>query len=102
MALCRRVYPLSVTETKAMEEYIQKVLQQGFVRSYTSPASSGFFVITKKDGGLRPCINYKGLNSITTKYRYRLPLVLVAIEQFWRARFFTKLDLRRAYNLIRI
>jgi hypothetical protein len=91
-----------VAEIKAMEEYIQKALQQGFVCSYTSPALSGFLIITKKDGGLCPCIDYKGLNFITTKYRYRLPLVLVAIEQFCRALFLTKLDLRRAYNLIHI
>lgn len=36
------------------------------------------------------------------KFRYPLPLVPSALEQLCTARFFTKLDLRNAYNLIRI
>lgn len=45
------------------------------------PASSGFFFVGKKDRGLRPCINYRGLNAITIKYPYPLPLVPAALEQ---------------------
>lgn len=56
----------------------------------------------KKDGGLRPCIDYRGLNNLTVKFRYPLPLVPFALEQLRTAKFFTKLDLRSAYNLIRI
>ncbi len=36
------------------------------------------------------------------QYRYPLPLVPSALEQLRGARIFTKLDLRSAYNLIRI
>ncbi|KAJ8405364.1 hypothetical protein AAFF_G00318370 [Aldrovandia affinis] len=28
-----------------------------------------FFFVGKKDGGLRPCIDYRGLNNITVKNR---------------------------------
>ncbi len=56
----------------------------------------------KKEGSLRPCIDYRGLNEITVKFRYPLPLVPSALEQLRTAKFFTKLDLRSAYNLIRI
>ncbi|XP_031679718.1 uncharacterized protein LOC116374078 [Oncorhynchus kisutch] len=98
--LRRRIYPLLVSETQAMEDYIQEALQQGFIRSSTSPASAGVFFVAN-EGGLRPCIDYHGLNGITTKYRYPLPLVLSAIDHLRGARFFTKLDLQSA-NLIRI
>lgn len=47
-------------------------------------------------------INYHTLNSQTIKYRYPLPLVPAALEQLRGARIFIKLDLRSAYNLIRI
>lgn len=63
---------------------------------------AGFFFIEKKDGGLRPCIDYRSLNKITVKYPYPLPLVLAALEQLREVRIFTKLDLRSAYNLVRI
>lgn len=56
----------------------------------------------KKDGGLRPCIDYRGLNEITVKFQYPLPLMPAALEQLRTSKYFTKLDLRSAYNLIRI
>ncbi|KAK3521344.1 hypothetical protein QTP70_003454 [Hemibagrus guttatus] len=97
-----RIYPLSLPESKAMEDYIEGALAAGHIRPSTSPAAAGFFFIEKKDGGLRPCIDYRGLNAITVRYPYPLPLVPAALEQLRGARVFTKLDLRSAYNLVRI
>ncbi|KAK3518108.1 hypothetical protein QTP70_033325, partial [Hemibagrus guttatus] len=97
-----RVYPLSLPESKAMEEYIETALDTGHIRPSTSPAAAGFFFVGKRDGGLRPCIDYRGLNAITVRYPYPLPLVPAALEQLRGARVFTKLDLRSAYNLVRI
>ncbi|KAL0195242.1 hypothetical protein M9458_008814 [Cirrhinus mrigala] len=96
------IFPLSQAESAAMDTYIQEELAKGFIRPSTSPASAGFFFVKKKDGGLRPCIDYRGLNEMTIKYRYPLPLVPSALEQLCTAKIFTKLDLRSAYNLIRI
>ncbi len=56
----------------------------------------------KKDGSLRPCIDYRGLNSITVKNTYPLPLMSSAFERLQGALFFTKLDLRNAYHLVRM
>ncbi|KAL0153076.1 hypothetical protein M9458_051675 [Cirrhinus mrigala] len=95
-----RVYPLSIPEHQAMEEYITEALNQGFIQPSTSPAASSFFV-GKKDGGLRPCIDYRQLNS-QIKQPYPLPLVSAALEELRGAQFFTKLDLWNAYNLVRI
>ncbi|KAK3538042.1 hypothetical protein QTP70_027395 [Hemibagrus guttatus] len=97
-----KVYPLSRPETQAMEDYIEEALSSGFIRPSTSPAAAGFFFVEKKDGGLRPCIDYRGLNNVTVKFRYPLPLVPAALEQLREAKIYTKLDLRSAYNLIRI
>ncbi|KAL0199954.1 hypothetical protein M9458_003141, partial [Cirrhinus mrigala] len=97
-----RVFPLSQPETESMKQYIEEEPAKGFIRPSTSPASAGFFFVKKKDGSLRPCIDYRSLNEITVKYRYPLPLVPSALEQLRSAKYFTKLDLRSAYNLIRI
>ncbi|KAK3574414.1 hypothetical protein QTP86_006579 [Hemibagrus guttatus] len=97
-----RIYPLSLPESRAMEEYIETALAAGHIQASTSPAAAGFFFVGKKDGGLRPCIDYRGLNAITVPYPYPLPLVPAALEQLRGARIFTKLDLRSAYNLVRI
>ncbi|KAK3535604.1 hypothetical protein QTP70_017137 [Hemibagrus guttatus] len=97
-----RVYPLLLPESMAMEEYIETALAAGHIRPSTSPAAAGFFFVGKKDGGLRPCVDYQGLNAITVPYPYPLPLVPAVLEQLRGVRIFTKLDLRSAYNLVRI
>ncbi|KAI2644624.1 Retrovirus-related Pol polyprotein [Labeo rohita] len=97
-----RIFPLSQPESEAMKAYIEEELAKGFIRPSTSPASAGVFFVKKKDGGLQSCIHYCGLNEITVKFRYPLQLVPAALEQLHSARFFTKLDLPNAYNLIRI
>ncbi|KAK3532860.1 hypothetical protein QTP70_000258 [Hemibagrus guttatus] len=56
----------------------------------------------KKDGGLQPCVDFRGLNILTVCYPYPLPLVPAALEQLQGSQVFTKLDLRSAYNLVRI
>ncbi|XP_056599395.1 uncharacterized protein LOC130417698 [Triplophysa dalaica] len=59
------LYPLSGPEREAMERYMADSLLFGIIRS--SSAGAGFFFVEKKDGSLRPCIDYRGLNDITVK-----------------------------------
>lgn len=67
-----------------------------------SQASAGFFIVEKKGGGQRPCIDFRGLNQVTIKYRHPLPLVPANLEQLHEAWIFTKLDLWSAYILVHI
>lgn len=85
-----------------MQKYLDEALAAGFIRPSSSPAGAGFFFVGKKDGGLRPCIDFRGLNEITIKNRYPLPLISSAFELVQGATIFTKLDLRNAYHLVRI
>ncbi|XP_061633832.1 retrovirus-related Pol polyprotein from transposon opus [Phyllopteryx taeniolatus] len=85
-----------------MKEYVEESLAAGIIRPSSSPAGAGFFFVDKKDKTLRPCIDYRGLNKITVKNRYPLPLISIAFEFLEGAKIFTKLDLRNAYHLVRI
>ncbi|KAI3374617.1 hypothetical protein L3Q82_021191 [Scortum barcoo] len=96
-----RLYSLSAPEREAMEAYINDSLAAGIIRP-SSPAGAGFFFVEKKDKTLRPCIDYRGLNDITIKKRYPLPLISSAFKLLDGATVFTKLDLRNAYHLVRI
>uniref|UniRef100_A0AAQ6IR55 Gypsy retrotransposon integrase-like protein 1 n=1 Tax=Anabas testudineus TaxID=64144 RepID=A0AAQ6IR55_ANATE len=97
-----RLYSLSAPERVAMQKYLDEALAAGLIRPSSSPAGAGFFFVGKKDGGLRPCIDFRGLNDITIKNRYPLPLISSAFELLQNATIFTKLDLRNAYHLVRI
>jgi len=97
-----KLYSLSNPEREVMEKYISDSLAAGIIRPSSSPAGAGFFFVGKKDGSLRPCIDYRGLNNITVKNTYPLPLMSSAFERLQGASLFTKLDLRNAYHLVRI
>ncbi|KAI2663109.1 Transposon Tf2-9 polyprotein [Labeo rohita] len=64
-----RLFSLSAPEREALEKYLSESLAAGLIRPSSSPAGAGFFFVKKKDGSLRPCIDYRGLNDITIKDR---------------------------------
>ena len=97
-----RLYSISRPEREALETYIKESLAAGLIRPSSSPLGAGFFFVSKKDGSLRPCIDYRGLNDITVKNKYPLPLMSSAFYSLQGATVFTKLDLRNAYHLVRI
>jgi hypothetical protein len=96
------LYSMSRNELLAMKEFIEENLPKGFIRSSSSPAGAPCLFVKKADGSLRLCNDYRGLNEITIKNRYPLPLIQETLMRLQKARWYTKLDLRGAYNLLRI
>ncbi|SYW73956.1 uncharacterized protein UHO2_00821 [Ustilago hordei] len=97
--------PLYLKGPKEMSElrrYLDENLEKGFIRPSKSPARSPVLFVPKKDGGLRLCVDYRGLNEITVKNRAPQPLIEEQLFLLRKARIYTKLDLRAAYNLIQI
>lgn len=56
----------------------------------------------KKDGGLRLCIDYRGLNAVSMSNAYLLPLIKDLLHEASNGKIFTKLDLREAYHRVHI
>jgi hypothetical protein len=96
------IYPLSTPELEALRSYLDENLAKGYIRPSKSPAAAPIFFVKKKSGELRPVVDYRGLNKITVKNRYPLPLINEMLTRFTKAKYFTKIDLRGAYNLVRI
>ena len=97
-----RPYSMNQHELKALREYLDKELFKGFIRVSKSPVSAPVLFVKKPNGDLRFCIDYRGLNAITIKNRYSLPLIGETLSQLSRAKFFTKLDVISAFNKLRI
>jgi hypothetical protein len=85
-------------ENKAKETYIVNSLVTGFIRPSSSPAGRGFCFVEIKDKTLRPCIDHQGLNDITVKKRFPLPLISSAFKPLQGVTVFSKLDLRKVYH----
>ncbi|XP_070795472.1 uncharacterized protein, partial [Pituophis catenifer annectens] len=97
-----RLYSMSEPELAALRDFLEKNLARGFIRPSTSPLSAPVLFVKKKTGDLRLCCDYRRLNAITVRNRYPLPLIPELMERLREASIFTKLDLRGAYNLVRV
>ncbi len=60
------------------------------------------FFVKKKEGTLCPVVDYRELNELTIRNEAPSPLIPELFFVVRGARCFTKIDLRNAYNLIRI
>ena len=96
------LYSLSPGELKALRDFLDDGLRKGWIRESQSPCSSAIFFVKKKSGELRPVVDYRALNAITIKNRFPIPLISDLIDRIRGAKLFSKLDLRGAYNLLRV
>ena len=56
------MYSLSQSEMGALREFIDEHVRIGFIRPSKSPHSTPILFICKKDGSLRLCVDFRGLN----------------------------------------
>ena len=96
------IYSLSQEELTALHKFIDENLATGFIRPSRSPCGAPVLFIRKKDGSLRLCVDFRGLNRISKKDRYPLPLISDLLDAPRKAWVYTKIDLRHAYHLVRI
>jgi transposase InsO family protein len=98
----RKIYPLNEKESAELLVYLQEGLRKGHIRESSSPAGAPMMFVPKKNGKLRPVIDYRDLNARTIKDRTPLPLITELKDRLQGKQIFTALDLKGAYNLIRI
>ncbi|KAL1942197.1 hypothetical protein VTO73DRAFT_6261 [Trametes versicolor] len=96
------LYHLSALKRQTLFDYIEENLRKGFIRRSTSSAASPVLFVRKKTGELRLCVDYRGLNAITKKNRYPLPLLDDLLDRVQGCKVFSVIDLKNAFNLIRI
>ena len=96
------LYGMSRDELLVLRKTLTELLDRGFIRVSNSPAASPVLFVKKPGGGLRFCVDYRALNSITRKDRYPLPLIQETLNNISRAKWFTKLDVIAAFHNIRI
>ncbi len=96
------IYALSLMELETLKTYIKTHLKIGFIRPFKSPASAPILFDKKPNSSLYLCVNYQGLNNLTIKNQYPLPLIGKSLDRLGEAKWFTQLDLTNAYHRMRI
>jgi hypothetical protein len=92
---------MSRAELVVLKEWLEENMSKGFISQSSSPFAAAVLFATKHGGGLRFCIDYRDIHSKTIQNRYPLPLIKETLNLLGKARVYTKLDVRGAYNLLR-
>ena len=87
-----KIYPLNPKEQEACKVFINEHLKTGRIVPSKSPQAAPFLFVAKKDGSLRPCQDYRYLNSHTICNAYPLPLIPELIDDMKDLMIFTKFD----------
>ncbi|MCO5572769.1 hypothetical protein L7F22_026528 [Adiantum nelumboides] len=98
----KRAYKLSLPEAIELKEQLCQLIEQGLIRPSNSPWGAPVLFQKKKDGSLRLCIDYRGLNQVSLKNKYPIPCIDELLDRLHGAKMFTKIDLRSGYHQIRI
>ena len=85
-----------------VRQYFNDMLAKRFISPSKYPAGAGVFFVPKEDLTKRLCVDYRWLNELTVRNSFPLPLVSDLIDRLRFAKIFTIIDLRGAYNLVRI
>lgn len=98
----QRPRPVPMAFADEDKKAVEKLLQQGSVRPSTSPWAAPMVFVRKKNGEVRPCIDYRKLNNVTCKDAFPLPKTRDCLDAVAGATLFSSLDITSAYNQIPI
>ncbi|KAF9760668.1 Retrovirus-related Pol polyprotein from transposon [Nosema granulosis] len=87
---------------RQIEEEIKKDLELGIIRETDSPWNSRIMPVTKPDGSLRMCIDYRPVNRVTTKDGYPIPRIDEILDTLSSAKVFSTLDATSGYYQLKV
>jgi len=97
-----KLYQLSDDQRKVLLETLEREMAAGRIRPSKASYGSPMFFVPKKDGRWRMVVDYQKVNEETIPNAYPLPLISQITNDLSKAKFFTKLDLVGAYQLLRM
>jgi hypothetical protein len=95
------VYPLRPSDDEELRKILKEQLDKGLICPSKLCYSSPVIFVPKKNGKRRMCVDYRALNANTVSNAYPLPLIQSLVEKLRGAKYFTALDLKSGYNLVR-
>jgi hypothetical protein len=93
----QRYYPVSPAKQKIIDTEVEEMLQEGIIEPSRSAWYSPVYLVPKKDGSYRFCVDYRKLNSVTKPDAYPLPYISSILDQLRDCRYMSSLDIKSAF-----
>ena len=95
------VIPLRPDNQAFIKDYLDTMLRKEYIRISKSSMGAPLFLVPRKDGK-QPVVDYRNLNNETEKDSTPLPRIDDTLDQLIESQLFTKIDLKDAFNQMRI
>ena len=96
-AIRDRPRPVPPQDLQELRQHIQQLLDANIIKPSTSSYASAIVLVRKKNGALRMCVDYRKINARTVRDSYALPKIEDLFMTLGRSKYFTSLDLSKAY-----
>lgn len=98
----QRPYRYAVYQKTEIDNMVQSLLDAGTIQTSSSPYASPVVLVKKKDNSWRLCVDYRGLNNMTIKDRFPIPLIEDLMDELGGSLIYSKIDLRAGYHQVRM
>ena len=95
-------YKMTMEEEEALRKCLAEMSPSSKIRRSRSATAASVLFVRKQNASLQMCVDYRALNKLTTHNRYPLPRIDELQDKANGLKWFTRLDLKNGYNLIRI
>lgn len=85
-----------------IDNLLEDMQSQGVIEPCQSEWASNIVLVTKKDGSIRFCVDYRKLNSLTQKDAYPLPRIDTCLDTLSGAVWFSTFDLRSGFHQVKV
>jgi hypothetical protein len=94
--------PLSAREKEVEKSWLTENLDKGYIEECDGPYGHSTFYVKKKNGELRPVVDYRPLNAHTVPDVTPMPSIPDIHNKMRNKKLFSRFDIRWGYNNIRI
>ena len=95
----RRMGPL---QREKIRGHVNDMMKVGILKYSNSPWSAPLVPVAKRDGDVRPCVDFRGLNDVTVFKAYPLPNIEECLNSLKGSKIFTTLDLNKGFLQLKL
>ena len=92
-------YRRNPEETKELQRQVDELMMKGYIHESRSPYVVPVFLVPKKDGTWRMCVDCHAINNITVKYRHPISRLDDILDELHGSCIFSNIDLKRKVHL---
>ena len=97
-----KIYPIPLNLKQDFEKEVDTLLEQKIIQPSSSPYCSPPILVTKPEGGKRMAVDYRSVNSVTEFDAEPAPRLEEELHRFGSAKYFSQLDLCKAYYQVKM